>query len=142
MEWKSIFDHLWLYLLLCWKCHKHSVGETGNTLGTKLYAHQHHTKRGPKTNTTLLRHFQKHGLHNHNSQCFGEQHEYLREFYFFKIMFVSKILIVYEELQYYYYFFLYVLCFYPITKRFLNKCYLWFLYGFGKCFLLYGLLNG
>lgn len=49
-------------LILCKRCHKQYVGETGNSLRTRLHAHRHNIKRGRKTDTALVQHFQSHGL--------------------------------------------------------------------------------
>lgn len=53
-----------VYLLECRKCHKQYVGETGNSLRTRLYAHYHNIRRGRKMDTILVRHFRDHGLTN------------------------------------------------------------------------------
>lgn len=53
-----------VYLIFCKQCQAQYVGETRNPLRTRLYAHRHNILRGRKTDTTLVQHFQRHGLHN------------------------------------------------------------------------------
>lgn len=53
-----------IYLLYCKKCHKQYVGETKNSLRTRLHAHRHNISRNRKKGTPLVQHFQQHGLEN------------------------------------------------------------------------------
>lgn len=53
-----------IYLIQCKKCPLQYVGETRNALMTHLSHHTYNIRRGHKTNTHLVQHFQKHGLWN------------------------------------------------------------------------------
>lgn len=53
-----------VYLIQCKQCKLQYVGETGNSLRTRLHAHRHNISKGRKRETTLVRHFQSHGLTN------------------------------------------------------------------------------
>lgn len=53
-----------VYLIYCRTCNQQYVGETRNSLRTRLHAHKHNIKRGRKTDTALVQHFQRHGLNN------------------------------------------------------------------------------
>lgn len=53
-----------VYLIYCKQCPKQYVGETKNSLRTRLHAHRHNILRGRKTETNLVGHFQQHGLSN------------------------------------------------------------------------------
>lgn len=53
-----------IYLISCRTCKKQYVGETQNSLRTRLYAHRHNIQRGRKMDTLLVQHFRAHGLQN------------------------------------------------------------------------------
>uniref|UniRef100_A0A1A8PCG2 Helix-turn-helix domain-containing protein n=1 Tax=Nothobranchius pienaari TaxID=704102 RepID=A0A1A8PCG2_9TELE len=52
-----------VYCIQCKKCNQH-VGETGNTLRTRLYGHIHNIRHARGPETALVRHFRAHGLTN------------------------------------------------------------------------------
>lgn len=53
-----------VYLLSCRKCGLQYVGETGNTLSTRLSSHLYNIKTNHKKDTSLVKHFQNHGILN------------------------------------------------------------------------------
>lgn len=53
-----------IYCIRCQHCGKQYVGETGNTIRTRLHSHSSNIRNNRKRNTPLVRHFREHGLHN------------------------------------------------------------------------------
>lgn len=53
-----------VYLIWCKCCQKQYVGETGNSLRTRLHAHRYNVRNGCKLNTHLVQHFLEHGHQN------------------------------------------------------------------------------
>uniref|UniRef100_A0A1A8RNC6 Reverse transcriptase domain-containing protein n=1 Tax=Nothobranchius rachovii TaxID=451742 RepID=A0A1A8RNC6_9TELE len=53
-----------VYCIQCKKCNQQYVGETGNTLRTRLYGHIHNIRHARGSETALVRHFRAHGLNN------------------------------------------------------------------------------
>lgn len=48
-----------IYLIQCHKCEKQYVGETGNTITTRLYQYKYNITQ--KQNITVINHFTRHG---------------------------------------------------------------------------------
>ncbi|KAL2076952.1 hypothetical protein ACEWY4_027451 [Coilia grayii] len=51
-----------IYLITCIKCTKQYVGQTKNSMITRLYQHQYNIRNHKETNTHIVRHFLEHGL--------------------------------------------------------------------------------
>lgn len=51
-----------IYLIFCTKCNKQYIGETKNTIMTRLWQHRYNIRNKKETNTPLVRHFISHGL--------------------------------------------------------------------------------
>lgn len=51
-----------VYLIFCLKCEKKYVGETRNSLATRMWQHKYNIKNKKETNTPLVRHFLLHGF--------------------------------------------------------------------------------
>lgn len=49
-----------IYKIQCGKCGKQYIGETKNSLATRLYAHKYNIRHNKKPHTTLVKHFRKH----------------------------------------------------------------------------------
>lgn len=53
-----------IYLIWCTICQKQYIGETGNSLTTRLHAHTHNIRKNRKSETPIVQHFQQHGIEN------------------------------------------------------------------------------
>lgn len=53
-----------IYLITCRKCQKQYVGQTKNSVKTRMQAHRHNILHGLKKDTYLVSHFQRHGITN------------------------------------------------------------------------------
>lgn len=62
-----------IYLIQCRKCGMQYVGETRNSLRTRLSHHRYNITKGHKQNTHLVKHFQRHGVQHLN--LLGLQHD-------------------------------------------------------------------
>ncbi|KAL2090438.1 hypothetical protein ACEWY4_015126 [Coilia grayii] len=51
-----------IYLITCTKCTKQYVGQTKNTMLTRLYQHVYNIKHQKEINTHIVQHFTQHGL--------------------------------------------------------------------------------
>lgn len=51
-----------IYLIYCIKCQAHYVGETGNSIATRITQHRYNIRRAKETNTHIVQHFKRHGL--------------------------------------------------------------------------------
>lgn len=70
ITWKV---HNCIYLIQCGRCGIQYVGETRNSLRTRLSHHRYNVNRGHKRNTHLVKHFQRHGVRFLN--LLGLQHD-------------------------------------------------------------------
>lgn len=54
-----------IYAIQCSRCGKHYVGQTKNSIKTRLYQHRYVIKKGERNNSrrVLIEHFKQHGLH-------------------------------------------------------------------------------
>lgn len=62
-----------IYILRCKRCPMQYIGETRNSLRTRLSHHRYNVRNGHKINTHLVQHFRRHGLKNMVLQ--GLQHD-------------------------------------------------------------------
>lgn len=51
-----------IYLIYCFKCGAKYVGETGNSLSTRMVQHRYNIRHKKETGTLLIRHFLSHGM--------------------------------------------------------------------------------
>ena len=64
-----------VYLIYCIKCHMQYVGETRNTIATRMWTHRYNIIHHKYTHTPLVQHFIKHGIHS--LRVMGLQHHAL-----------------------------------------------------------------
>lgn len=50
-----------IYIIICLKCHKQYVGETGNSIATRMWQHKYNILHKKELDTPLVFHFIKHG---------------------------------------------------------------------------------
>lgn len=62
--WPSLSEHIsnCVYLIYCTKCHAQYVGETKNSLRSRLYQHRHNIKKKNEAHRCIVQHFLKHGM--------------------------------------------------------------------------------
>ncbi|KAL2078819.1 hypothetical protein ACEWY4_026504 [Coilia grayii] len=53
-----------VYLIYCQKCNIQYVGETRNTIATRLIQHKYNIRKKKETHTHIVQHFISHGLHS------------------------------------------------------------------------------
>lgn len=56
--------HNCVYMIRCKKCRILYIGETRNSLSTRLSQHRYNVRSQKKSSTHLVQHFTRHGVHN------------------------------------------------------------------------------